>query len=137
MKVTNRILILFFLLAALLQYNDPDPFIWIALYIYGAILCFLAIKGKFHFIFYTIGLAVYLSYAAYLFFDANGVLAWIQEHHAENIAESMKADKPWIEETREFFGLMILVFALLINITRLWSHQKATSQKKIISTRQV
>jgi len=27
----------------------------------------------------------------------------------------MKAEKPWIEETREFFGLVILIFVLLID----------------------
>jgi flagellar biogenesis protein FliO len=28
----------------------------------------------------------------------------------------MKATKPWIEETREFFGLLILIVALVVNM---------------------
>jgi hypothetical protein len=28
----------------------------------------------------------------------------------------MKAEKPWIEETREFFGLLILIGVLLIDL---------------------
>jgi hypothetical protein len=44
------------------------------------------------------------------------VLAWAQEHDAENIAQSMKATKPWIEQTREFFGLLILCVALVSNM---------------------
>jgi hypothetical protein len=28
----------------------------------------------------------------------------------------MKATKPWIEETREFFGLILLIIALGINM---------------------
>jgi len=27
----------------------------------------------------------------------------------------MKATKPWIEQTREFFGLLIIIIALLLN----------------------
>jgi len=37
------------------------------------------------------------------------------KHDAANIAGTMKAEKPWIEETREFFGLVILIVVLLIN----------------------
>ncbi len=48
--------------------------------------------------------------------DQNGLLDWINEHHAENIAETMKAEKPWIEESREFFGLLILIGVLIIDL---------------------
>lgn len=58
---------------------------------------------------------LFLVYAIYLFFDKYGVLAWVTEHDAENIAGSMKASAPWIEETREFFGLLILISVLLLN----------------------
>jgi hypothetical protein len=52
----------------------------------------------------------------YFFFTENGVLDWIQKHNAENIAASMKASTPWIEDTREFFGLVILIVVLLVNL---------------------
>ena len=35
--------------------------------------------------------------------------------HAENIAAAMKAETPWIEDTREFFGLIILAGVLTVN----------------------
>jgi hypothetical protein len=34
----------------------------------------------------------------------------------------MKATRPWIEETREFFGLIIVMTVLLINLT--WLKKK-------------
>jgi hypothetical protein len=37
------------------------------------------------------------------------------KHHAINIAGTMKAEQPWIEETREFFGLVILIVVLFID----------------------
>jgi len=59
---------------------------------------------------------IFTGYAFYLFFTEDGVLDWIEEHHAENIAGSMKASTPWIEDTREFFGLVILILVLGINL---------------------
>ena len=67
---------------------------------------------------YIVGIAVYLAYTVYLFFNESGVLSWINQHDKENIVQTMKATKPWIEQTREFFGLIILLVALTINM--LW-----------------
>ncbi len=117
MKFLNWFFIVLFVFAAAVQYNDPDPYIWMPLYLYGAFLCYRAIqRKKYKPVLYIIGLAVYLSYAVYLFLDNNGVLSWAKEHNAENIVQSMKATKPWIEETREFFGLLLLIIALVSNM---------------------
>ena len=51
----------------------------------------------------------------FLFFDKDGVLTWLTEHQAENIAGSMKASTPWIEETIEFFGLTIILTVMSLN----------------------
>jgi hypothetical protein len=114
-KVFNLIFCLLFLFSAGLQYNDPDPYIWIPIYLYGAVLCWLAFRNQFYPKLYLLGIIIYGAYAIYLFFGRDGVLDWIQKHNAENIAGSMKATKPWIEETREFFGLLILIIVLLVN----------------------
>ncbi|MDX2048078.1 MAG: transmembrane 220 family protein [Chitinophagaceae bacterium] len=116
MKALNITLAVLFVVCAALQYNDPDPYVWVPIYIYAAYLCWLAGRNKFYPKAYWLGVIVYLSYAAYLFFDKNGVLSWATEHHAENIAATMKAEKPWIEETREFGGLIIVFAAMLMNL---------------------
>lgn len=115
MKVFNLIFCLLFVSSAALQYNDPDPYLWIPIYIYGALLCWLAFRNKYYPKAYLIGIFIYLVYAIYLFFAKDGVLDWINKHNAEDIASTMKAEKPWIEETREFFGLIILIVVLMIN----------------------
>ncbi|MXV16086.1 transmembrane 220 family protein [Hufsiella ginkgonis] len=122
MKAFNITFCVLFILCAALQYNDPDPYVWVPIYLYGAWLCFEASRNKFYPRGYLAGMAVYLVYAAYLFFDKTGVLDWYQEHNAENIAQSMKATKPWVEETREFGGLLILIIALAIDWV--WSARK-------------
>jgi len=115
MKVFNVFFCLAFILFAALQYNDPDPYVWVPIYLYAAVLCGLAAKGRYFIKAYLFGIAIYSIYAIYLFFGKNGLLDWLTLHHAENIAGTMKAEKPWIEESREFFGLIILIVVLAIN----------------------
>ena len=115
MKIFNIICAVLFVVFAALQYNDPDPYIWIPLYLYAAILCWLASRRKYHPKLMLAGVAVYGLYAVYLFFTKDGVMDWVTEHNAENIAGQMKASTPWIEDTREFFGLCLVTFALLMN----------------------
>jgi heme A synthase len=43
------------------------------------------------------------------------MLDWMREHQAEDIAQEMKATKPWIEATREVLGLVIVIAVLLAN----------------------
>lgn len=114
-KVTDYIFFLLCLVSAGLQYNDPDPYIWMPIYLYTGILCLRAASGNFYPKLYLWGLVVYVVYALYLFFDKTGVLNWAKEHDAQDIAATMHAEKPWIEETREFFGLVIVIVMLLIN----------------------
>ena len=115
MKIFNFVFIFIFIVFAGLQYNDPDPYVWMPIYLYAALLCWLSIKGKFYPKAYWAGFVVYGSYAVYKMFDENGLIDWIRKHHAENIAGTMKAETPWVEETREFFGLVIVITVLLIN----------------------
>jgi hypothetical protein len=122
MKAFNVFFIIVFILSAALQYNDPDPYIWMPLYLYGGFLCYQALKRKYNLVLYITGLVVYLSYAVYLFFDKEGVMSWARDHGAENIAQTMKATKPWIEETREFGGLLILIVVLICNM--IWLSKK-------------
>ena len=116
MKVFNVFFCFVFIVFAALQYNDPDPYIWVPIYLYAAVLCWQASHNKFYTKAYVAGIIVYSLYAVYKIFDTNGLLDWINLHHAENITETMKAEKPWVEESREFFGLVILIVVLAIDL---------------------
>jgi general stress protein CsbA len=115
LKIFNIFFCIVFILFAAVQYNDPDPYVWVPIYLYTAILCWLAFRNKYFPGAYLLGIAVYAAYAIYKFFDQNGVWDWMTKHHATNIAGTMKAEQPWIEETREFFGLVILIVVLVID----------------------
>ncbi len=127
MKAFNILFCIIFIVFAGLQYNDPDPYIWMPIYLYSAVLCYLAARKKYYPKAYIGGIALYFVYAVYLFFDKTGVIDWAKDHQAENIVQTMKATKPWIEETREFFGLLILIIVLLINF--FYSKKKASNLK--------
>lgn len=102
MKVFNLIFCILFIFFAALQYNDPDPYVWMPIYLYASVLCWLAFRNKFFPTAYLVGDLIYAVYAIYKFFDENGVWDWITKH--SNIAGSMKAEQPWIEETGNFLA---------------------------------
>ena len=116
MKIFNIFFCVVFILFAVVQYNDPDPYLWVPIYLYPALLCYLKfIQKSIPRMAYWAGFLVFGVYAIYKMFDTNGIIDWIQFHNASNIASTMKTEKPWIEESREFFGLVIILIVLCIN----------------------
>ncbi len=78
MKVFNYFFCFVFIVFAALQYNDPDPYVWMPIYLYSALFCYLAAKHKFYPTAYWIGIAAYFLYSLYLLFDKTGVLDWME-----------------------------------------------------------
>src|SRR5690606_22485274 len=115
MKVFNIVCCILFLISAGLQYNDVDPLLWIVLYGYSAWACFMAARGRYIIWSYMLGVVVYLAFVAYYLIFKHGALDWFQHHATSDLVQSMKADKPWIEETREVLGLLIMVAVLAID----------------------
>jgi|SRR5690606_21224917 len=126
MKIFNIIFCVLFTISAALQYNDDDPFIWIPIYLYGAILCYLAVRGRYIARAYLLGIIGCLLYAGYLLFFSSGVTEWFQQHQTRELVLKMQADKPWIEETRELGGLIIVALVLGINWLAGKKRQKET-----------
>lgn len=109
MKATNSILSLLFLSFAAVQYNDPDPWLWIITYVFIAVLFILQILQK---------LPRPLLLASTILFAIWGItfipdfMNWIDKG-APSIASEMKATEPHIELVREFGGLLICLAGLL------------------------
>lgn len=103
MKIVNWIFALMFGLFAVVQYNDPDPLQWIALYAGVAVFYVLAAAGRVYRWAIWLWLVWTLVWAGSL---APEFWNWLQMG-APSIVESMKADKPYVEFTREFLGLLV------------------------------
>lgn len=116
MRIFNIIWAILFLGFAALQLNDPDPWVWIPLYLAAAALCGLRYAGKARVHLERWAIITYAAYALFLLFTKDGVLDWYEDHQAENLVQTMKATKPWVENTREFGGLLIMSLILAINI---------------------
>lgn len=131
MKFANIFFVIIFFLSAILQLNDSDALLWFSVYLSGAVLCLLPLFKNRQKALIWLALAFYAIYAAYLFVSPNGVLSWYRDKNAENIAQSMTTEKPWIETTREFFGLLILCFAMALNLLFPIQKSSSNSQKYI------
>jgi hypothetical protein len=115
LAILNIIFVLAFLVFAWFNINDKDSWLWVPIYVSAAILCGLAAFGKYFPSLYLVAVTCYLLYAIILFFAKDGVRDWLMKYHRQSIVESMQATKPYIEKTREFFGLLIISTALLVD----------------------
>lgn len=118
MRTFNLIWTILFILFAGLQFNDPDPWLWIPLYLMAAALCGLRYRDHPKPLLERFAILIYALYALFLFYSADGVIDWFSDHDAENLVQTMKATKPWIENTREFGGLLIMIVVLAVNQIR-------------------
>jgi hypothetical protein len=110
MKVVSSIFALMFLAFALVQINDPDPLLWIAIYgamVVASVMAFFNRYSKA----LMIGLAIgYCIYAALLFPSA---ITWMKSADRSLLFDDItKMQYPYIEETREFLGLVICILVL-------------------------
>jgi hypothetical protein len=111
MKAINFILAILFLLSAVAQYNDPDPWAWIGLYAFVAGVLVFAGLGKRNKWVPIAGITICVIWIATLLPE---FINWLQMG-MPNIAESMKTEEPHIEYTREFLGLALCITALAFN----------------------
>jgi uncharacterized membrane protein len=99
-----------FLLFAYWQANDPDPEIWVSVYIVAAIFSALAFKGKHPLVPLVIVIVACIIGAVY--FYPSSVSDWVN-YELENKDLTMKTQQS--EEARETFGLMLMAAVLSVS----------------------
>lgn len=116
MRVVNFLLGIMFLVFAFLQLNDPDPVIWILIYGLMATFSIMAIFSFYPQRFLLAALAVFVLYSL-LYVD--GVIAWLgSDDRSALFDDVMKMQYWYIEEAREFLGLLICIAVLIFYIVR-------------------
>ena len=114
MRLVNFILAVMFLAFACVQVNDPDPLLWILISGIMAVTCVLAA-----FNFYSRKFLIVLAvlYTGYSLIYVPGVLEWLShENKADLFDDIAKMQHPYIEESREFLGLVICIAVLVFYI---------------------
>jgi len=97
------------LVAAALQFNDPDPVYWIAVYTGTAAV--IAGKGLGRLSRFWAAVVIGGTVAGMLM-TVGGFGAYLQSGNFVSIFGDMLASPPYVEETREFLGLALALAAL-------------------------
>jgi hypothetical protein len=114
MKIFNLFLAALFVFSAVLQYNDPDPLLWMSIYLAAGLICAFAAFNKYNR--WTILLV--LAACAYELYDIlPSFVQWIGDG-MPSITESMKASTPHVELVREFLGTAIVFVAMIFQYFR-------------------
>ena len=112
-QILNWFLFFIFALFAVVQLNDPDPILWVFIYGVVATVSLAANFVTVHKIFIwtlVLGLLIYAGFHFSYFID------WLQIDHKEELFGEMVYEKPYLEGTREFLGLLLAIVALLIQL---------------------
>ena len=97
-----------FLSAAALQYNDPDPVQWMAIYLAAALACALALVGRL-WRWYAVGVAVVAAvWAATLAPEVIGHVA------PRDLFGERGMLTPRVEEAREMLGLLLVALWMCV-----------------------
>lgn len=114
MKILNLVLAAFFLLFAFVQINDPDPVLWILIYGIMAVSCILA---AFRYYYPGILLAILIAFTAYSLVFVSGVMEWLRSDDRSLLFDDLaKMQHAYIEEAREFLGLLICILVLIMHL---------------------
>ena len=107
--ITRIIIGLLFILFAVVQYNDPDPWLWMISYAVVGGLALWDIKAQLPKQLLIVLIIVYVVATA---FYIPLMLDWVADGMPSIVGE-MKATSPHIEWMREFLGLVMCLAALI------------------------
>lgn len=103
--VLSGLMVLF----GLVQFNDPDPLLWVSIYFGVGLVGIMTFFNKVPVILYR---ALITALVVYMLFFLPDVFSWIREGFPAITGKMAKA-RPYTELMREFFGLFIS--ALILN----------------------
>jgi hypothetical protein len=121
MRILYAVLAVFFLLSAAVQYNDPDPVPWMLLY--GAVsvlMALAALERNYHPLYRpAVGICI-VAATGWALMLAPDFINWLRMG-MPTIVGTMKAETPYVELTREFFGLLLAAGASALLLVRRWN----------------
>ena len=117
-RILNYLMLIVFLYMVVVQYNDPDTLLWIAIYGIAAIICFLASRDRLHW-----GLSAFVAIAA---------LGWaltLAPHVIGKVSFSELFGNLYmktlaIEQAREMGGLLIVAVWMTVLAVKMRQQSK-------------
>lgn len=115
MRILHFVFAAVFFAMAGLQFNDPDPIYWVAVYSSTALIAISKALGRYSEFWAAIVIG---AVVAGLIFAVPGVLNFIEYGTFEELTGKMTVSKSYIESTREFGGLFIALIVLASYVKR-------------------
>src|SRR5687767_3452601 len=115
--LANGIMLLMFLFSAAVQFNDPDPAVWIGIYGVAAAVCVLEIRRRTP-VWMPVTVALLaVGWAATLYYGARDVpvMSLFAEWEMRDVR---------VEEAREMYGLAIVAAWMAVIATVKWTREK-------------
>ena len=113
-RLLNGAMGLLFLFGAAVQYNDPDPLQWTAIYLAASVACALAVAGRLRWWFAGMVTLAAFAWAATLMPRAFPNVRIREMFGAWEMANTR------IEEGREMYGLLVIaIYMIVLAITEL------------------
>ena len=110
MKVVHLTLAVMFLAFTVVQFNDPDPLLWILIYGAMVAVCAMAAFKMYYPKVMLVQTGLYFIYGILLW---PGVSQWFASDDKAMLFDDIaKMQYPYIEESREFLGLFICLTVL-------------------------
>ncbi len=123
MRILNLVLAVMFLVFASLQLNDPDPITWILIYGTMAVVCVMA---AFEFYVRWLMIVQFVSYGVYAIILIPAFWTWVGSPDRSLLFDELAKMKfSYIEESREFLGLLICMTILAV----CWAKSSKSSRK--------
>ncbi len=98
---------LVFVIGALVQINDPDPLIWISIYLVAAFLSGYVALGRYPMI--PLGIVTVLCFIGSMYYFPPSVSDWIAQEWEQQDLTMKTMD---MEEARESLGLLLIAIVL-------------------------
>ena len=114
MKILPIVVAVFFVIFAIAQLNDSDPYLWVAIYSWVAVCFVLLAFGRLIRPLVVGGIVVCSIYFLYLLPD---FIDWIKMG-MPSITATMQAETPHVELVREFLGLGLCISAFVYLLRR-------------------
>ena len=109
---------------AALQWNDQDRLLWISVYVAGALLAILIFTKKCKAC--ASAWAIMLSVICLIMMIKAfpGLIEYVKSSSYNELYSAMTEEKPYIEQVREFLGLLIVLCYCLISAYILFKNRR-------------
>ncbi len=111
-RIANGVMLLTFAVGVVVQFNDPDPSAWVAMYALAAAACLFALLGRSTWTFPTAVAVVAVLWAVTLAPAVLGRVPFLDMFGAWEMEDL------GIEESREMYGLLIIAAWMVVLAVR-------------------